>query len=120
MAENPLYTELQAEASVLLAEYGRPMLLRRPGVSTIDPVTDEEVSSPPVDQPCTGIATSYQTNLIDGTRIKSGDRKVILTAEQPPQMADTLVIDGTSWTLVDIDTKQPAETVLVYILQVRR
>lgn len=120
MADNPIYAELQAEASSLLAEYGRPMVLYRAGESVIDPVTDEEVAGPPVELPCMGIITRYQANLIDGSRIKSGDRKVILTAEQAPQMSDKLVIDGVSWVLVDIDTKQPAQTVLVYILQVRR
>lgn len=120
MADNPLYAELQADAAALLAEYGRPMTLRRPGASTIDPVTDEEVSSPPQDLPTTGIITGYADNLIDGTRIKSGDRKAIIDASQVPELSDRLVIGAESWTLVNIEAKQPAETALVYVLQVRR
>ena len=140
MTENPLYAELQAEASALLAEYGRSMKLVRVGLSDIDPVTDEEVRGPDLVFDATGILASYHQNLIDGSRIKAGDRKLILSADEPPLIEDKIrIFDpaltewerdpfwddkntkvGETWTVFDVEAKQPAETVLVYILQVRR
>lgn len=140
MAENPIYAELQAEAIALLAEYGRSMKVVRLGFSEVDPVTDEEIRGPDYIFDAIGINASYHQNLIDGTRIKSGDRKLMLSADQPPLIDDKIrIFDpaltewerdpfwddknttvGETWTVVDVEAKQPADTVLVYILQVRR
>ncbi len=138
--ENPIYERLQGKATDLITRYGRSMALVRVGESVIDPVTDEEVRGPDLVLPVTGVLTEYRDNVIDGTRIQQGDRRVVLTAERKPSIADRLLIaervvaewewedywlnidsqNELPWLVVDVEEKQPATTTIVYILQVRR
>lgn len=111
-----LYQNMAATTKRLMDSYGRSITLRRT-TQEYDPITGGTVDSTE-DLITTGIVKSYNANLIDGTRIQSGDRELVLTDEQAPQMSDSVVIDG-PWSIVTIETIKPADVVIGYRLQVR-
>ena len=68
------------------------------------------------------ILRRYADRLVDGTRILSSDRELIVEANgtYTPAMGDQPLIDGEYWTVQDVVTSRPGGTDLVYFLQVRR
>jgi len=69
----------------------------------------------------------YEQKEIDGTNIKSGDKKVLMFAKgvkYQPNTSDQIVElpkhGGKTWNIVDVDKLQPGEEVVMYTLQVRR
>lgn len=115
------YTKSAATASRLLTKFGKPMTFTfadsvedgPPGVGG-DVVTGRSVTG-------VGVKLNYQNSEIDGTLIQAGDAKIILepTAE-PPENGMTTTIDGSEWRVMDFMPLAPADTVVIYTLQVRR
>ena len=88
-------------------------------------VTGEVTYTAPTSSPTTytgyGIRTSFRVEEIDGTNIKRGDIRLVLSTELPePQTGDTFTMDGKTFNYVSHESKAPAETELVYIVQVRK
>lgn len=114
------YGRMAATASRLLEKFGAPVTLARETGGTYDPVTGE--TTPPADdsQTTTGLLKRYPDHFIDGTRILTGDRMLILDASVQPLMSDRPTIGGQQWTPVSIETQSPAGVPLVYFVQCRR
>lgn len=69
-----------------------------------------------------GFIDDYSAFLIDGTRIKTGDRRVMLLGDtiadnKIPVQSDRVVIEGVSWLVIKVDRDPDAAT---YTLQVRQ
>lgn len=116
------YARPLATANRLLTKFGQAGAIRRTeivGGSDFDP--GEEIIT---DHPATFVVTSYAAKDIDGTRILATDKKAMiapgsLTVEPTP--ADKLVdADGAVYNIVHVGTIRPAETTLLWVLQVRR
>ena len=117
------YSRPLATANRLFDRFGQRGAIRRtiPGSGpSYDP-------GPPsfADTPADMVVTDFSSREIDGTRILETDKKIMvapgaLTA--PPALSDKVVeADGTVYNIVPpIQTKRPAGTTLVYILQGRR
>lgn len=114
------YGRMAATTQRLIQDKGAPVTLRRPKRTEYDPITGDDTEHPPQDLPTHGVAKRYRHDLIDGTRIRQGDKELTLTDEQVPQMGDTVIAADGTWAIVAIDPIQPAETVLGYRLQVRQ
>lgn len=76
----------------------------------------------PTDYPARFVITEYDNREIDGTRIQATDRKAMVSPdlEIEPKTTDLLIgSDGRKLTIVSISPIKPAETVIVWQLQVR-
>lgn len=114
------YDDMAQVAIDLLTEFGATITLPRTTGASIDPITGVETSGTDATVTTTGILKRYPDSMIDGTRIQTGDRILILTSEQTPTTDDTPTIGGENWTVVNIETVSPAGTNLVFFVQVRK
>lgn len=117
MAED--WAAIQGEVASALGEVGFPALIRRtsfaagpnawtPGAQT---VTDTDV---------TIISGAFEASQIDGTLIRSTDRKITIEAGQiAPTPDDKLVIGGIAHEIIAVMPLDPGGVALLYELQVR-
>ena len=113
------YARMATMAEDLLAKRGQAIKITRSG-DTVDPVTGEVTVDDDVVYEPNGVLTSYTNIEVDGTRIKTGDRRLIIDATVEPKMADRPEIDGLEWTVVSVESINPAGTPVAYKVQVRR
>ncbi len=114
------YEDMAATALSLLAEFGKSITLTRTTGASYDPVTGVTVPGTDASVTTTGLIKPYPDNLINGTRIMTGDKELVLSNEQTPTMDDKPVIDGKSWSVIGIKTIKPDDaTPVVYFCQVR-
>ena len=113
------YSGMALTASRLISKYGYPALLTAHN-DAVDPVTGvaTTTSSNPVQ--VMGILQKYPTKLIDGSRIKTGDRLLIMDGNVKPLISDRVTIYSEDWAIESIETVNPASKTIVYFLQVRR
>ena len=113
------YSNLAATASRLLTKYGQDVVLKRTTGVTINPVTGVETGSETTIL-TTGILKTYPDNLIDGSRITSSMRMLVLTSAVEPVLSDKVTIQNQDWNIEEIQTANPAGTTLVYMVRVNR
>lgn len=114
------YSDMAATATALLTEFGKTITLTRSSGDSYNPLTGETVTGPDTSVTTNGLLRPYQDKVIDGTRILSGDRELILSSEQQPLKDDRPVIGGEEWHIVNIKTIKPDDaTPLIYFCQVR-
>lgn len=114
------YAGLASVAQKLLTEKGRPMVVRRKGVASSNPAAGTVTTSAPVDFTVNGLLLGYKDYFAASDLIQRGDRKAVIEAGVvTPTKEDRLVVDGQSWTIIDVETVNPAGTPLLHKLQVR-
>ena len=113
------YDEMALVASELIAEYGQNVFIVR-DYNTTDPVTGEVTEGNGAPYLVKGILKMYPDNLIDGTRIKTSDRELVIDGSIEPLMNDRIEINRQEWSVQSIKTANPGGTPLVYFVQVRR
>lgn len=114
------YAKMAATALRLLEKFGMTVTLVRTTGGSIDPVTGAVVAGTSANQTTTGLLRKYPDNLIDGTRIMTGDRQAVLSNEVRPLLTDRLRVAGEDWNVMGIETVKPTDTTLVYFVQVRK
>lgn len=114
------YSDMASVANDLLTEFGADVILLRSTPGTFDRVTGAETGATTAEITATGIQQSYKADLIDGTRIKHGDRLYVIDDTQTPAMTDKVKVGSDYWSIVNIDETNPAGTVIVYFIQVRK
>ena len=116
-----LYDDMAAVAVELLTEFGAPVTLPRTTAGTYDPVTGVTTEGSDNTATTTGLLKPYPESLIDGTRIKSGDRMLVLVPTVEPTLDDSPVMGGeTLGNIVSIVSSNPAGTPVCYFCQVRK
>lgn len=113
------YDDMAATALELLAEFGAPQTIQRVTTGAYDPATGS-ASVSTSNLITTGLARSYKAHMIDGTRIKAGDKEMVLSNEQAPQLPDKILVGAEPWSIVNIDEISPAGTVIAYRVQIRK
>ena len=113
------YDNMAATASRLIGKYGQAISIKRTTGGTIDPVAGTVTAGTASTLTTTGILQRYPDSLIDGTRILTSDRLAILAPTSEPILTDKLAFGSKDWTIVSIQTANPAGTPLVYFVQVR-
>jgi hypothetical protein len=113
------YTTMAATASRLINKYGQVLYLVRSGDS-VDPVTGATTAGSGMNYKIRGILQTYPNNLVDGARIKTSDRLVIIGGTTTPLIADKVRFESQDWNIESIKTSNPAGTALIYFVQVRR
>lgn len=117
------YGRAAATAERLIRKFGTVGAIRRTtveGANLYDPSSGTEVIT---DHPAHIVLTDYSNREIDGQRILSTDRKVLVEPAigVEPTTLDLLVTaDGATLTIVNVDLLRPATTTVLYVLQVRK
>ena len=115
------YAKAGATAKKLLVKYGKAVVLIRSTGGSFDPVAGVNVAGVDASVTTTGIIKPYPDSVIDGKRILSGDRELVLSNEHQPLADDRVTIGGENWTIVNIKTVIPDDaTAVVYFCQVRK
>lgn len=116
------YSRPLASANRMIERYGQLGSISRPDVpeeGDFDPDPGE-----PTLEPARFVITSFDAKEIDGTRVLATDKKALVAPGSLTQDPDNTCLlveaDATSWNIVAVDTLRPAETTLLYTLQVRR
>jgi hypothetical protein len=114
------YSDMAAVANDLLAEFGQTITLRRTTPGTFDKTAETETGETTAEITATGIQKNYAQGLIDGSRILSSDKLIILDDDQVPVMTDKIKVGAVYWNIVDIKPVEPAGVPLVYFVQARK
>ncbi len=111
------YDDMAQVAIDLLAEFGAPIAFKRlvgqvknPATGAIITQGTEQTFSP------NGVIVPIKANLIDGTRIKAGDKFLIIDGTFEPAITDK--VDG--WAIQEIGTSKPTDKLLVSFVRVRK
>jgi hypothetical protein len=122
-----VYTRPRATAQRLLTKYGAVVVLTRTTAGAYDP--DTGTTGAGSSAAYTGIAFREQYALkdIDGTIIKRGDVRLIVAPKQsdgtdmpiPAADTDTMLFDGTTYSVVGVDPLKPADESVLYYVQAR-
>ena len=114
------YGEMADVVTGLLAEFGKPITLTRTVAQSIDPVTGEVTPGMETSFAPNGVMKSYPDKAIDGTRILSGDKQLILDPSVEPLMTDVATVKGERWVIQEVEAVNPAGTPLAYKARVRK
>lgn len=120
MSYQEFYEELAETAHEIIEEFGMPIPLKRTTGASNNPVEGTNTPGTTQNFEPKGFALNYKNSLIDGTRIQSGDKLLLLDNSVEPKMADRFTFDGAAWKPIDIIKKAPAGIPIVYFVQVRR
>lgn len=83
------YGRMASTASRLLTQYGKPIVLERI-TSVFNPVTGNDTSRTVAESTTIGVEIPIRDALVDGTRVKVGDRFFIIDSSFAPAMGDRL------------------------------
>lgn len=112
---------LLQDATALITEFGETLTIRQVTSGTYDPATGS-ASNTNNDVTFTGMFLNFNDDQIDGSEIRRGDRKVLLSATTPPVIPkqEDQVLDGTALLdIVQVRKIQENGVNLVFICQVR-
>lgn len=112
------YSEIQDTAQRLLVQFGQDVTLTRTTGGGVDPVTGADTSTTTT-LVTTGVLRRYPDSLVDGSRILSTDRQLVLAPGELPDITDTVEVNGETLAIQEIETSSPAGTDLVYFARVR-
>ena len=70
----------------------------------------------------TGVVTPFDSSMIDGTTIQSGDAKLIITSEHQPKHPDKILLDGVQWSIVKPNPVNYTgdDLTIAYFVQIRK
>ena len=114
------YNSMAATASKLLTKFGAVGTIKRTTGGSINPVTGDVVAGSTVTYSPKIIVQRYANELVDGTRILSSDRLIILDKTIQPLTSDKITIESEDWSIVSVTESKPAGIALVYFVQARR
>lgn len=113
------YNQLAKTATQLIAKYGTAVFLKR-DTGAINPVTGQKSGGSVQMLQTIGIFKQIPNTLIDGTRILSTDKMLVIDARIKPEITDTVQFYETTWAIEEITESNPGGTPLVYMLRIRR
>ena len=117
-----LYTNMAATALAQINDKGRTVTLREYGDAVYDPATDTFTQGSADDVIAKALFTKFKTGDVDGELIKHEDKRVLIAASGVSKPAQgSLIVDGSdSYRVINTDEIKPADTSILYMVQVRR
>lgn len=122
------YDEMASVALELIAEFGQQGQIKEPVPGSYDPVTG--VVTPGGERAQLGqiILLEYSLNESGakhaaGTQVLTGDKKILVAAKGlnwEPTIESKVIVDGATWSLINIKVSRPAGVPLVYELHGRK
>ncbi|MFZ5669124.1 MAG: hypothetical protein ACOY4K_06495 [Pseudomonadota bacterium] len=123
----------QAQAAAKLAPKsaggkGQPVTISATAASTYDPATGRATAAAPSTQACSGLEEEYRAHQIDGSLIRVGDKRFMLSPRKTdgnaitlPEVGQTLTYgDGTVWRIEAVEPFQPAGLLVYAYLRLRK
>lgn len=104
----------------LIARFGQAGVLRRPTKSGTD---YNPTAGAPQDHAVLLVVQEFRKDEIDGTRIRSTDKKVMVSVGDlaiTPETSDKLVIGGVEHAIIMVTPLSPGATVLLFEMQARK
>lgn len=114
------YTSMAATASRLLTKFGMAITIKRTTGNSINPVTGVVVGGTTVSYTPQGLVQRYRDDQIDGTRILSSDRLVIVDNTIEPLTTDTITLSSQDWSIISVQESKPSTVGIVYFIQARK
>ncbi|NUU68428.1 hypothetical protein HQN64_20290 [Enterobacteriaceae bacterium BIT-l23] len=111
------YQRMRDRSTRMITANGVEFQAVRPG--SLEVIGGVEHERPETPYTATGVRTDYQPGEIDGTVIKSGDVRIVFTAEQEISVGDLVEIDGKRHRVVAPNPVKPARLVICYRAQLR-
>ena len=116
------YSDMATTADELITEFGQTVTLKVSAGAAYDPETGSSVVTY-TDQSGHGCVVDFDKKLIDGTKVRIGDKLVLLSplGVSEPKDGDQLVIGVDTWQLVPpVTVTAPAGVAVLYEVQVRK
>lgn len=115
-----VYTRAVSTVAAKLAKYGKDVALSRATVGAYDPNTGA-ASAATSAQAGRAVELSYSARDIDGTNVRRGDRRLLLSPVgiSMPLKGDNCTVDGVAHAVVSVEVVRPADVVLYYVVQLR-
>jgi len=135
------YDRMAATVTRLLTEYGTAVNIVRPALN-FDNATNKPTSGGNTVIASIGVFREIARRLVDGTRIQSGDRELVMVPGVEVRIGDRIdvssigdttatIVGGApgiilgagvagSWAIQEINEVRPAGTILAYVVRVRR
>lgn len=135
------YDRMAATVTRLLTEYGAAVNIVRPALN-FDNATNKPTSGGNTVIASIGVFREIARRLVDGTRIQSGDRELVMVPDVEVRMGDRIDVSSIgdttattvggapgiilgagvagSWAIQEINEVRPAGTILAYVVRVRR
>lgn len=115
------YGATAATAARLILRFGALVVLRRSVPGAYDPATGAPGAPTVTSQTVLAVVLDFPQSYIDGTLIRAGDRKVLVSAmgTTAPQAGDTMAWEGQKLVVVNAKKLGPAGPAVLYTLQVR-
>lgn len=119
-------------AARLIIKKGREVVFRHLETDTaaVDPDRPWDKPAPlKGDQTLKMVFLDYEQKFIDGTKIKAGDQQVLMFAkgvQYAPTTKDKIIekpkgsTPSKTWNIMEVETVQPGEEPVLFILRVRR
>jgi hypothetical protein len=110
------YSGLANSAKNMIANFGAPATLRK----TVNSGPAYNPTQSVLDYPCTVVMSAYSARETDGTLILARDRKAIVAdLTDEPLAADTLVVTGIEYEIINVRTIKPGSTAVLWEIQAR-
>lgn len=116
------YSDMAATADELITEFGQSVTLKVSAGAAYDPETGSSAVTY-TDQVGHGCVIDFDKKLIDGTKVRIGDKLVLLSpiGVSEPKDGDQLVIGAETWQLVPpVTVTAPSGVAVLYEVQVRK
>jgi hypothetical protein len=114
------YAKTVDTARRLLGRFGQTIKIEREIGGEQDPVTGIITPGTLKTFSVLGVFENYDVKEIDGTRIQTNDRRLIVDGTVEPLMTDRIVAGGESLgVIVGITPIMPADKAVIYMLQIR-
>lgn len=114
------YSGPAAAAHRALSRYGRAVTLVRVETGDYDPATSAAATYEH-QYSGTGAVFAYAQREMDGDQVRTGDQRLLLSAEDVPvpQTGDKVVIGSDTWSVVRCETLAPAGVPVIHTAQIR-
>jgi hypothetical protein len=104
----------------MVAKFGRAVTLTRLTAGAYDPATSSSVVVETT-QAGKGIVLDHESKDIDGTLVKAGDRKLLLSPVgiTPPIVGDHATVGATKYAITSVSELNPAGTLVLVTCNLR-
>lgn len=118
------YASIASDARKDIADAGSPVFVRRTVPGVYDPTTGKTSAPTTTDYPGVALIGGYKDFFINGTSIKTGDKRFTLAASGlavVPTQSDKLVDQaGTAYTIINVEPVGPGGVTILYKVQGRK
>lgn len=118
---NKLFKVAQKLGNKFIPQYGVEVTFSRRTETSQDLTLGKKVGASTLTFTGSGVRTNYSDSEIDGTRVKTGDIKMLMeNTETIPEIGDDAAVNGSgTFRVMNVYKTAPAEEIIVYEIQLR-